>query len=170
MYESAPWRTELRKQAIVLRDVPSWPSEEIQFELERALFYSGVVLRKLMEDRKLTDEFCARTMLVPVHITVPTDKDSVHRNMPGSVEIDPVAHNQQEVPLAELCNQIIHFLMREWLLGEQDMAPSVVLSSYRHQDRYAYRLSLEDWANILEEAANSWPTQILMSEGKRWVK
>ena len=60
MYESAPWRTELRKHAVTIRDVGEWPFEEVPPELERSLFYSAVVLRKLIEDRKVTDAFAAK--------------------------------------------------------------------------------------------------------------
>ncbi len=83
MYESAPWRTELLKHALVLEEAPYWPMDEVPFDLERSLYYSAVVLRKLIEDGKLTDKFCAQSLSLTTHKSLAPDSSSIWRNMPG---------------------------------------------------------------------------------------
>lgn len=165
MYESAPWRTELRKFAQTVRDAPQWPSEEIPFDLERSLFYSAIVLRKLIEDRKLTDSFTNKRVGVPTHKAIAPEKSSVWRNMPGSVEFDWEKVTLAELPVKELCNQLVHFLGRYWWIEEDETVSGVVVCSYRHQDGRGYLIKFDFWANILEEAAGSWPTNIVMRQG-----
>lgn len=109
MYESAPWRTELRKFAATVRDAPLWPSEDVPFELERALLYSAVVLRKLIEDRKVTDELSSKVLTVITYKASAPAPSSVRRNSPGSVEFDWTTKSTTLLTAKELCSQIVHF-------------------------------------------------------------
>ena len=165
MYESAPWRTELRKFAVTLRDAPMWPSEEVPFELERAMFYSGVVLRKLIEDRKLTDSFATKKIKVATHSATAPEKSSVWRNMPGSVEFGFQNAISEDVPIRELCSQIVHFFGRYWWVNDDDDFSGMIVCSYRHQDKKGYLIEFGTWANLLDEASEAWPSTISFIKG-----
>lgn len=159
MYESAPWRTELRKFAVTLRDAPYWPGEEVPFEIERAVFYSGVVLRKLIEDRKLTDSFMAEKLRIRTHTAKAPEKTSYMRNMPGSVEFEWQKAAVAEVAVYELCSQIVHFFGRYWLVEQDDELSGMIVCSYRHQDRQGFYVDFNMWADLLDRAAEDWPTR-----------
>lgn len=165
MYESAPWRTELRKFAIILRDAPDWPCEEVPFELERAVFYSGAVLRKLIEDKKLTDSFTSKKLSIPVHTVNAPEKSSIWRNMPGFVEFVWQQSTFIDIPVKEICSQIVHFYGRYWWIDESEDRCGMIICSYRHQDKNGYFLDFNLWADVLDEAAEDWPTQITLARG-----
>ncbi|PWG18187.1 hypothetical protein [Salibaculum griseiflavum] len=165
MYESAPRRTELRKFAVTLRDAPTWPVKEVPFELERAIFYSAVVLRKLIEDRKLTDSFAAEKLRVRVHAANAPEKSSWWRNMPGSVEFDWQNASVTDVAVNELCSQIVHLFGRYWWVDEDDELSGMVVCSHRHQDRQGFHIGFIMWAGLLEKAAKDWPTQRTIHAG-----
>jgi hypothetical protein len=88
VYESAPWRTEIKKHALTLRDAPQWPIEGVPFDIEKALLYSAVVLRKLIEDKKVADEFGKMEIELSTLIASAPPRKSVWRNTPGSVDFD----------------------------------------------------------------------------------
>ena len=168
MYESAPWRTELRKFAVSIDETPFWPGRDatVPFELERAVFFSAAVLRKLIEDRKVTDDFRARSITVETYRTKSPDKDHWFRDMPGAVELDWNTGEQKIISVYEVCNQLMHSLTREWIAErEEDPIHSVIVSSYRHQNIAAYKLGLLQWTDVLRSAADNNVTSIKLSSG-----
>lgn len=165
MYESTPWRTELRKFAVTLRDAPNWPYKEVPFELERAVFYSGIVLRKLIEDRKLTDAFVAEKLRIRAHAAHAPEKTSIWRDMPGSVEFDWKKASVIDVTVHELCSQIVHFFGRYWWVDEDNELSGMIVCSYRHQDRQGFYVGFNMWADLLDKAAEDWPTRFSREPG-----
>lgn len=158
MYESAPWRTELRKHAVTIRDACEWPCEEIPPELERSLFYSAVVLRKLIEDRKVTDAFAAKALDVICYPSKAPEKSSVWRNMPGSVDFDWMNQERISVSIEELCSQIVHFFAFYWSVEEDGTCSGAIICSYRKQDERGLLINFNTWSELLIEAADSWPS------------
>lgn len=170
MYESAPWRTELRKFSVIIRDSQSWPSDEVPFELERAVFYSAVVLRKLIEDRKLTDSFITEKQRTVIHKAIPPNKSSILRNLPGSVEFERQDEQFLDISIYELCSQIVHFLARNWVFKD-DKLTGMIVCSYRKQDNCGYHISFDKWAALLEKAAVNRPTQMRLGQnGERKIE
>ena len=169
MYESAPWRTELHKFAITILDARCWPCEDVPFELERSLFYSATVLRKLAEDQKFGDDF--RTLSVPVtrYKTKVSPKDSVSRNLPGDVDFGHTSGERISLSAWELSNQLIHAFGRYWNIADDGIINGVIVSSYRAQDRYAYHFDLPDWARLLRVAAEMEVVEITRQHGKKPV-
>lgn len=163
MYESAPWRTELRKHAVTIRDVGEWPFEEVPPELERSLLYSAVVLRKLIEDRKVTDAFASKALKVISYRSKAPEKSSIWRNMPGSVDFDLEKPEQISVSVKELCSQIIHFFAFYWSVEDDGVPNGAIICSYRKQDDRGLLIEFHAWSELLMEAADSWPTTISRS-------
>lgn len=155
MYASAPWRTELRRHALMLSESALWPYDDVPFELEKSLFYSAAILRKLIEDRRVTDSFRSKTVKVKTLRTITPQKDHWFREMPGSVEFDRASFATSEVSLYELCNQLIHFIGREWEVDDDCIVVSVLVSSYRAQDKVGYQIILSDWSELLVQAADN---------------
>lgn len=164
MYESAPWRTELRKHAVTIRDACEWPSEEVPIELERSLFYSAVVLRKLIEDRKVTDAFSAKALDVISYRSKAPEKSSIWRNMPGSVDFDWENPEQILVGIKEICSQIVHFFAFHWFVEDDGVPTGAIICSYRKQDEKGLLIDFIAWSELLNEAADSWPTSISRSK------
>lgn len=170
MYESAPWRTELRLHAVTIRESCECRYSEVPFSLERAILYSAFVLRKLMEDRKLTDEFCDRIVRAETFVAAAPEIGNFWRDLPGSVELNYEHPQPRDVSIKELCSQVIHNLARDWWLDDDDeIAASLIVSSYRAQDRIGYRIILSEWADLLDEAAASIVTEFRWVEGEGWV-
>lgn len=163
MYESAPWRTELRRHAATIRDAGFWPTHEIPFDLERSLFYSAAVLRKLIEDRKVADAFASKSVNVISRKSKAPEKSSIWRDMPGSVDFDWETSERVPVGVKEMCSQIIHFFARYWWVEGEGVLVGVIISSYRKQDERGFLLEFEAWSDLLLEAADSWPTAISLS-------
>lgn len=163
MYESAPWRTELRKHAATIRDAGNWPYEEIPFDLERSLFYSAAVLRKLIEDRKVTDAFSSRSLNVIYHRSIAPEKSSLWRNSPGSIDFDWETSGRVSVAIRELCSQIIHFFARYWWVEDDGIVRGAIVCSYKKQDERGFLIEFEVWSDLLLDAADCWPTSISRS-------
>jgi hypothetical protein len=165
MYESAPWRTELRKHAVTIRDAGKWPCEQrVPFELERSLFYSALVLRKLIEDRKVTDAFASKSLDVISYRSKSPEKSSIWRNMPSSVEFDWNKPEATSVGIKELCSQIIHFFAFHWSVEDDGAPQGAIVCSYRKQDERGFLIEFNVWSELLLEAADSWPTSIIRSK------
>jgi len=142
-----------------------WPSEEVPFELERAMFYSGVVLRKLIEDRKLTDSIATKKVRVATHTATAPEKSSFWRNMPGSVEFEWQNAAFEDVTVKELCSQIVHFFGLVWWINDDDDFCGMILCSYRQQDKKGYLIEFSAWADLLDEASDAWPSKITWGQG-----
>ena len=169
MYESAPWRTELRKHAATISDAGEWPCESVPYELERSLFYSAAVLRKLIEDRKVTDAFAAKVLDIITYRSNAPKKSSIWRDMPGVVSFDWENPEQVSVGIKELCSQIVHFYALDWSAEDSGALTGVIICSYRKQDERGFLIDFNTWSELLLEAADSWPTSISRSkeDGRR---
>ena len=163
MYESAPWRTELRKHAATMRDAGKWPCEEVPFDLERSLFYSAVVLRKLIEDRKVTDVFASKSLDLISYRSKAPEKSSIWRDAPGHIDFEWESPQRAVVGIKELCSQIVHFFARYWWVEEDGAACGAIICSYRKQDDRGFLIEFTVWSELLLEAADCWPTSISSS-------
>lgn len=164
MYESAPWRTELRKHAVTIRNACEWPCEDVPYDLERSLFYSAAVLRKLIEDRKVTDAFAAKALDVITFRSNAPKKSSIWRNLPGSLTFDWANPDKVSVGIKELCSQIIHFYALNWTVEDDGTLKGATICSYRKQDERGFLIEFSAWSELLIEAADSWPTAISRSK------
>jgi hypothetical protein len=70
IWESYPWKRELRRlartiraQAATARDLDD-VDERREFKLERAIFYAAFVMRKLIESKKVTDKVAGHSVEV----------------------------------------------------------------------------------------------------------
>ncbi|NDK36857.1 hypothetical protein [Rhodovulum sulfidophilum] len=149
---------------MTIRDVSEWPLEEVPPELERSLFYSAVVLRKLIEDRKVTDTVAGKTLEVITYRSRAPEKSSIWRNMPGSVYFDLEQPENICVSIKELCSQIVHFFAIYWPVEGDGMPNGALICSYRKQDDRGFLIEFQAWSELLDEAADSWPTSISRSK------
>ena len=119
MHESGPWKDELK---LCVRDLS--PSridcaEEVPFKLERALFLSAFIVRKLRENHKLTDRVASQSLEVSFHQAINRDRLPHLREMPAGLEIGEDFEEQGTrgtETLVNVANQIIHSLSLTWVI------------------------------------------------------
>lgn len=153
IHESAPWKDELEHCALDLRPFRTDCSEGVPFKLERALFLSAFIVRKLPENHKLTDTVAASKLKVLMHPAIDRGRLAHQREMPGGLEIGEdfsLNGTEAEVPLIVIANQVIHSLALIWIVDDNCVAEGVFVCSDKSQHKKGIQVSLETWCNALE--------------------
>ncbi|MFC6196856.1 hypothetical protein [Ponticaulis profundi] len=152
--ETALWKTELSSLKTNLLSVSIADDESVLFSLERSLYYSALVVRKLLENRRLTDKLAMHELSVSVFRARPENVSEVIRTATRYFEIgkdfDENPENKIRLKLSKICSEIIHSFALIWALDESGSIDSVIVSSHINQNDRAILLSLSDWETILQ--------------------
>lgn len=155
IFESGPWKNDLScyRNKIVKYQASSYfqnDDDEIAYtELEKSIFYSAFVIRKLVECKtKLSDDADHYALKVEVF-----DSKKHFDNMHHSTSDD--SHNwesskKQTKQGKDICNWLIHSLIFELVYNEDQSVEGFCVSSDFDSDKCLYYVMLKDWLNYIE--------------------
>ena len=163
IWESWPWKQELLAHANALENLLSAYSDELseeeyystEFNLEKAIFYSAFIVRKLIENRKLTDDCSKQKVVVQVFLskdTKPTIRNSSGVEM--AVDFETTSSNLIELPISKLMSEIIHSFLLEWEMNSDDILQTIFISSYNNQKRRSIGLKFQDFLAVIRSVGN----------------
>jgi len=148
--ESAPWKRELRRLKSQLRKLSSKPvNDEIaDFQLERPVLYSAVVVRRLIESQKVTDKTRAREYPVEFYPTRLERHDALLRQtMRGDIEkeFDLEAPQPGVMDAWNITSELLHGGFVNWDLGEEEQLTGIFVTSKRNHMERLVRIPLSEY-------------------------
>lgn len=125
--------------------------------MERSLFYSAFVIRKLMEGSKLTDRVSALKIDVSIFEAIQQQNDHILRTV-GHFEFgrdykERPSHKIQ-MKLSDLTSEIIHSFPLLWCCDERGFLNGFFVSSFRNEKRRLLHVPLHKYAEKIDIVAN----------------
>ena len=172
IWESSPWKKELRFNA---RSLIKWSkrrrSKSRSFQIERLVFLSACIMRKLWEARKLSTAWGDQQVSTISHPAKGKRSDRLNWH-----KIDKHYHldrpNETSLNAIELCNRISH----SYVFVESSEKPKSVAGFFFASDktkRHAlWYVALDDFAKLLKETGRDYPTSshwVRHSETGEWI-
>jgi hypothetical protein len=151
--ESHPWKCELKKLKAQLVRIASAPLDHEDFEVERPLLYSAIVVRRLIESWKVTDATRARKYAVQTYPSQPERKDVLVRlTMRGEidVEFDLNAPRAGSMDAWGIASELLHSGFVNWELDEPSCFVAIYLASKRNQAMRLVRLPVSEYFLLLD--------------------
>lgn len=163
--ESWPWKQELKRLLRTIRgeaprlkfDDESDQYDARLFELERAIFYAAFVVRKLIENGKITDRVARHF----VEVTAFKANDEYEFSMIGSLtatfDLDEYVLDRPHklrLLITDLASEVIHSHRLVCSFGESGCAEGIYLSSYRNDQERIILVPLDLIVDVIDRVAN----------------
>jgi hypothetical protein len=153
--ESWYWRVDLRKRAASLRKRMTqkrWTATS-SARCEQTVMLGFFSVRKLIESRKLTEDFASRQVQVDVY--APTGKHIHFLNVHKLEEAFDLQKNEARVvTVRHLCNQIVHSYIFNFVFGEESFLEYILVTSDTSRKRELLQLSLKAIIEIFDLASD----------------
>jgi hypothetical protein len=157
IYESFPWKMELQRHLVL---VERWSQKSDArkggfFYIERGVFLSAFILRKLMENRKLTDALRDRSMRCQSFRAFRPLSDRVFRFFgitDPSQDYD--MDNPTDITLSsfDLMSEIMHSYVFIRVDDETEAWTHFLVNSYRNRDDRLLMVSTAEFKKLLSDA------------------
>lgn len=153
--ESHPWKAELKQLKLQLLGIASAPlSEDVpDFNIEKPLLYSAIVMRRLIESWKVTDAVRMRKWLVDIYPARPDRKDALMRlTMMGDIdaEFDLNVLQSASMDAWQLVSELLHSGFINWEIDDQLHFSAIYLASKRNSTTRLIRLKLSDYLQLID--------------------
>jgi hypothetical protein len=156
IFEGHPWKQELGRLLSSLSKWSSKPeSSRAEFYIQRAVFISAFVMRKLMENRKLTDAVRDRSIrcnafrpLRPISGRISTFAGL------ANVTDDYDMQKPEQITMSsfDLMSEIMHSYVFKIVLDDQDQMVSFLVNSYNKRDDRLLEIDRKSFEKILTDA------------------
>lgn len=156
MLESYPWKMEVQRHQRLLQRWSTLPSTERgDFYIERAVFLSAFILRKMMENKKVTDALRGRSIRCRSYVPFRALSDRVSRFLgvfdPAN-DYDMADSKEITLSCFDLMSEIMHSYVFHFVSGEQDRLEGFLVNSYNKRDDRLLFVELSEFDNILTAA------------------
>jgi hypothetical protein len=167
IWESGPWKQELQRLSHTIRteaakDVDGMDGRR-EFKLEQAIFYSAFVVRKLIENKKLTDETAGHSIEVTGFRSRRSKVASLSFAGTTSCDFDKEYDLKKPFRLrmspSDLAGEIIHSQKLMWEISDQGCVVGAYLCSYRKAEDRLILLPLELLCSLLGRVSKDEITQ-----------
>ena len=163
IWESWPWKQELLSHANNIENSVSAYSIKMteeeygsnEFKLERSIFYSAFIVRKLIENAKLTDHcsnYKIKTQVFLAKETEPTIRNYLGIEMGKDFKIQP--SNEIEISIDKLMSELIHSFLLEWETDADGFLNAMFVSSYKNKKKRSLRIGFSDYCKAIRILAN----------------
>jgi hypothetical protein len=154
IFESFPWKMELKRHLLLLR---KWSknakTKRARFYLERAVFLSAFILRKMMENRKLTDAVRDRSIRCEAFRPLRSISDRISRfSGTDTDDYDMTKSETITISAFDLMSEIMHSYVFIHILDDRDHVTEFLVNSYHKRDDRLLAIAKQDFENILDDA------------------
>jgi hypothetical protein len=156
IFASFPWKKEIEHHLHSLRKWSSKPtSERAEFYIQRSVFLSAFVLRKLMENRKVTDAVRDQSISCKAYPSFRKVSDRVS-TFSGLADVsdDYNLTNPEEVTLSciDLMSEIMHSYVFRIVIDEKtNFMIAFLVNSYNRRDSRLLEIDLQRFESILTD-------------------
>ena len=158
VYESYPWKQDLlRRKRLFLKynTVEQFErNEEASYTvLEKAVFYSAFIIRKLIDCRgKLSDEADQYTICSKAYSPL-KEVNTVNR-WPDENTHDWDNYQKKNVKGKDICNWLIHSYMFFFSYSEEGLVDGFLVTSDYDRNKFLYHIDIADWLDYISYIAN----------------
>ncbi len=161
--ESYPWKRDLLRDADIIE---RWAAKKTDSEyrsmlLEKKVFLSAFVIRKLIEDHKITDQITECSILCRVYPARGTEVDIMNWHDIDE-HYDLSSEQRADINIKSFANQIIHNLVFMFEGSEERSSPisGFVVASDRGKDKQLYGVTLSAYLSAMRSVGNDWVTEL----------
>ena len=151
IYNSYIWKKDLNKQLEIIREnniIQKLSKEESFDEIEKAIFLSGFMIRKLMDSRtKVTDHIDNLSILIEVMDA--TDSPTILNAHRIEQHYDLEKRDHVAISLRNICNMLIHSFVFEFSIGDNELIDGFYIVADRNKDKALYYVALDQWADAI---------------------
>lgn len=154
IYESFPWKQDLKKQIKLILKYNNTKKilsdEEKSFSLvEKAIFYSAFIVRKLMDcPTKLSDDACQYS--IGVKKIRPLKSINLRCYWPEVDSHDWENESSITIRARSICNFLIHSYVFFFEFDEEFGIKSFYVSSDYDKNKTLYKISMSDWIRYID--------------------
>jgi hypothetical protein len=154
LFESYPWKKEVERHLLLLN---KWSkkakTERARFYLERAVFLSAFILRKMMENRKVTDAVRDRSIRCEAFRPFRPLSDRVSRFWGSDTDdYDMAKPETVTISAFDLMSEIMHSYIFLHVTDDRGKVTGFLVNSYRNQDNRLLLIKRRDFEGILDGA------------------
>jgi hypothetical protein len=155
IFESYPWKQEIKRLQKSLRTWAVRPcSDKAEFYIQRAIFVSAFAIRKLMENRKLTD--AVRDKSMGCHTFRPfrpiSDRVSTFFGLADVTDdYDMTKPEQITLSCFDLMSEIMHSYVFKIALNENAIMVGFLVNSYNKRDARLIEIELSAFDSVLSD-------------------
>jgi hypothetical protein len=168
--ESAPWKAELLRDAVLIE---RWAAKTVETErrsvlLERKIFVSAYAIRRLNEAAKISSRF--REVALPITRFPPTgtsvDQWNVHR---FDEHYDLTDDRTEQMPLFRFLNLIIHSLIFAEEINDRMQITGFAVTSDNSSEKGLYRIELKAFTDLMRDVGRDYPSTFVRRRvGDKW--
>lgn len=166
IFESSPWKSDLLRY---LRQFQTW-SDKIGtqrggFYVERAVFLSAFIVRKMMENRKVSDAIRDRSIRCTAYPALRPLSDRVSRFFgvsDPSKDYDMCKPAEVRISAYDLMSEIMHSYVFMPAVDDRDRCTGFLVNSYNKQDHRLLSVERIDFERLLADVANDEVDQIVV--------
>ena len=156
IYESQPWKQEVARH---IRTIDAWTkkvhTQKGCFLIERGIFLSAFIVRKLIENKKMTDRLKGRTFRCRSYKPFRPLSDRVMQAW-GVADIDKQYDLSKpsivQSSFYDLSSEIMHSYIFVPEVGDNGDFVSFFINSYREQDNRLLSISIDAYQKALKLA------------------
>lgn len=162
IWESHYWKADLLRVARRLENRRSqrrWPEASFA-KVEQQIMLAAYSIRKLIEAKKVSDE--TRDHALTLRAFPATGKLVTHMNWHRLDELYELSKpTREQLPLRDLCNQIIHSFVFHSEVAEDGLVAFLVASD-RQRHSSLFEVPIAAFIKILCSVGNDYPTEVRM--------
>lgn len=154
IFESYPWKQDLHRFAEDINkfncaELLSKDDGEAYIAIEKAVFYSAFVIRKLIECKeKVSDDI--DSYKIKVKGIVPTKHMNFKNRIPSEETHDWNKVSTYTKSGKDICNWLIHSYVFIFCCKDDSTYGSFLVSSDLDKDKCLYEVQLDDWVNFMD--------------------
>jgi hypothetical protein len=172
IWESKPWKKELLTNARLLKRLQTERrSARREFELERTVFLSAYIMRKLWEAAKLSSVWGKRK--IPCIFHRPKRRGADRLNWHRIDELYKLDFSQPDPQTSfEFCNRIIHSYIFVLVEGPGKTLAGFFFASDSTKHQGLWFVKFVDFLSLLTETARDYPSSIHMTrhpKTQEWI-
>ena len=158
IYESHPWKQDLwRRKRLLLKynTVEHFQKnpEATYTVLEKAVFYSAFIIRKLLDCKtKLSDEADSYALHVEKHVPL-KEVNSMHNWLRDDSHDWDTPH-KWTLQGRDVCNFLIHSCIFEFVFNEAQTVAGFMVASDKDRNKALYHVPIKDWLAYMEFIAS----------------
>lgn len=155
IHESYPWKYDLIKNKKILQQYSKSmfleDSDQIYVILEKAIFYSAFIIRKLI-DCKCKVSNAVDNYSIKVDKIYPIKQITDFYNQINNDNYDWEHTQTINISGKNICNWLIHSVVFSFLVSEEKIDSFVVSSDY-DKNKVLYRINIDDWIKYMDFVA-----------------
>ncbi len=130
-----------------------WKNDKSYYLLEKTLFFGFFVIRKLIENKKITDEEITRDYKCKYYKIL--SEKIIHRMNKWDIDknFELGKQNIETMKISEICNQFIHSYVFMLVLSSRGRMRNIFVSSDFQRNKKVYLFNIKDVVRIFRNIA-----------------